>query len=69
MNILGKRSDLPFSRKSARKKEKARFPLRMCKILFAAKQLDDIADEQTNICKQLFAGHVVGSRPMKRKKN
>ena len=24
--------------------------------------------EQTIICRQLFAGHVVGSRPMKRKK-
>ena len=32
-------------------------------------QLDNIAHEQTIICKQLFAGHVVGSRPMKRKKN
>ena len=34
-------------------------------------KLDDIfiAHEQTIICRQLFAGHVVGSRPMKRKKN
>ena len=32
-------------------------------------QLDDIADEQTIICRQLFAGHVVGFQPMKRKKN
>ena len=32
-------------------------------------QLDGIAHEQTIICRQLFAGHVVGSRPMKRKKN
>ena len=31
-------------------------------------QLDGIAHEQTIICRQLFAGHVVGSRPMKRKK-
>ena len=30
--------------------------------------MDDIAHEQTIICGQLFAGHVVGSRPMKRKK-
>ena len=29
--------------------------------------MDDIA--QTIICRQLLAGHVVGSRPMKRKKN
>ena len=32
-------------------------------------QLDDIAHEQTLICRQLFAGHVVGFRRMKRKKN
>ena len=31
--------------------------------------MDDIADEQTIICRQLFPGHVVGSRPMKGKKN
>ena len=31
-------------------------------------KIDDIAHEQTIICRQLFAGHVVGSRPMKRKK-
>ena len=33
------------------------------------KQLNDIAHEQTIICRQLFEGHVVGSRPMKRKKH
>ena len=32
-------------------------------------QLDDIAHEQTTICLQLFVGHVMGSLPMKRKKN
>jgi len=32
-------------------------------------QLDDIALEQTVISRQLFAGHVVGFEPMKRKKN
>ena len=32
------------------------------------KQLNDIAHEPTIICRQLFAGHVVGFRPMKRKK-
>ena len=37
MNILGKRSDLPFSRKSDSKKEKSTVSLHMCKILFAAK--------------------------------
>ena len=46
----------------------------MSRILFEAKcqsqtQLGDIAHEQTIICRQLFAGHVVGSWPMKRKKN
>ena len=48
--------------------------LRMSRIVFAAKdlsqkQLNDIAHEHTIICRQLFAGHVVGSRPMKRKKH
>ena len=33
------------------------------------KKLNNIAHEQTIICRQLFAGHVVGSRPMKRKKH
>ena len=32
-------------------------------------QLKDIVQEHTIICKQLFLGHVVGFRPMKRKKN
>jgi len=41
----------------------------MSRILFAGKwQLDDIANEQTIICRQLFAGQVVGFRPMKKKK-
>ena len=30
-------------------------------------QLDEIAHEQTISCRQLFAGSVVGFRPMKRK--
>ena len=30
-------------------------------------QLDEIAHEQTISCRQLFAGRVVGFRPMKRK--
>ena len=70
MNILGKRSDLPFSRKSDRKKEKSvvSFTHEQNSIC-SQKQLNDIAHEQTIICRQLFAGHVVGSRPMKRKKN
>ena len=36
---------------------------------WSQKQLNDIAHEHTVICSQLFAGHVVGSWPMKRKKN
>jgi len=31
----------------------------------AKKDLDGIAHEQTIICRHLFAGHVVGSQPMK----
>ena len=66
MIIFGKRSDLPFSRKSDRKKEKSM-------ILFTHKQniicsqtrLDDIAHEQTIICRQLFADHVVESHQEK----
>ena len=38
-------------------------------IICSQAQLDGIAHEHTIICRQLFAGHVVGSRPMKRKKN
>ena len=33
------------------------------------KKLNDIAHEHTIICRQLFAGHMVDSRPMKRKKH
>ena len=32
-------------------------------------QLDDIAHEGTIICRKLFTDHMVGFRPMKRKKN
>ena len=74
MNILGKRSDLPFSRKSDRKKEKSTVSFThvqniICSQTKSQTQLDGIAHEQTIICTQLFAGHVMGSRPMKRKKN
>ena len=42
--------------------------LRMSKKLFAAKtHLDGTTHEQTIICRQLFTGHLVGSRPVKRK--
>ena len=70
MNILGKRSDLPFSRKSDRKKEKSTVSFtHVQNIICSQTQLDGIAHEQTIICRQLFAGHVVGSQPMKRKKH
>ena len=70
MNILGKRSDLPFSRKSDRKKEKSTVSFtHVQNIICSQTQLDGIAHEQTIIFRQLFAGHVMGSRPMKRKKN
>ena len=70
MNILGKRSDLSFSRKSDRKKEKSTVSFtHVQNIICSQTQLDGIAHEQTIICRPLFAGHVVGSRPMKRKKN
>jgi len=74
MNILGKRGDLPFSRKSDRKKEKSTVSFThgqniICSQTLSQTQLDGIAHEKIIICRQLFAGHVVGCRPMKRKKN
>ena len=70
MNILGKRSNLPFSRKSNHKKEKSTVSFtHEQNIICSQTQLDGIAHEQTIICRQLVAGHVVGSQPMKRKKN
>ena len=70
MNILGKRSDLPFSHKSDRKKEKSTVSFtHVQNFICSQTQLDGIAHEQTIICRQLFAGHVVGSWPTKRKKN
>ena len=68
MNILGKRSDLPFSRKSDRKKEKSTVSFaHVQNIISNQTQLDGIAHEQTIIFRQLFAGHVMGSWPMKTK--
>ena len=70
MNIFGKRSNLSFSRKSDRKEEKSVVSLtHEQNIICGQTTLDDIADEQTIICRRLFVDHVVGSRPMKRKKN
>ena len=70
MNIFGKRSDLPFSHKSDCKKDKsvASFTHKQ-KIICSHIKLDDSAHEHPIICRQIFAGHVLDSRPMKRKKN
>ena len=38
-------------------------------IICSQTKLDDSVHERTIICRHLFAGHVVSSRPMKRKKN
>ena len=54
MNIFGKWGDLPFSRKSDRKKDKS---------------VISFTHEQTIICRQLFLGHMEGFRPVKRKNN
>ena len=37
-------------------------------IICSKTPLDGTKHEQTSICRQLFAGHVEGSRPMERKK-
>ena len=51
MNILAKRSDLPFSRKSDRKKEKSKVSFTHEQNIICSKtQLDGIAHEQTIIC-------------------
>jgi len=70
MNIFEKRSDLPFSHKKNKKKDKSVVLFtHEQNIICSQTQLDDIAHEQTIICRQLFAGHGVGFRPMKRKNN
>ena len=38
-------------------------------IICSQTKLDAIGHEQTIICRQLFAGHLVGSHPKKRKKH
>ena len=70
-NIFGKRSNLPFSCKSDHKKEKSLVSFTHEEnIICSQKKTDNIVHiKQTTICRQLFAGHMVRSRPMKRKKN
>ena len=59
-----------FSHKSDRKKEKSVVSFMYEQnIIYSQTELDDIAHEQTIICRQLFAGHLVDSGRMKRKKN
>ena len=65
MNILG-----PFSCNSDCKKEKSTVSFtHEQNIICSQTQLDGIAHKKTIICRQLFAGHVVGSWPVKREKN
>ena len=66
MNIFGKRSDLPFF---TQERSRVVSFTHEQNIIFSQTQLDNIAHEQNIICRQLFAGHVVGFRPMKRKKS
>ena len=69
-SIFGKRSNLPFSLKSDRNKEKSVVSFtHEQNIICSQTKLDDIAHEHTTICRHLFAGHVVSSCPIKRKKN
>ena len=69
-NIFGERSDLPFSRKSDRNNEKSLVSFTYEQnIICSQTKLDDIGYEQIISWRQLFAGHVLGSRPLKRKKN
>ena len=52
MNILGKRSDLPFSRKSDHKKEKSTVSFtHVQNIVCSQTKLGAIAHEQTIICR------------------
>ena len=63
-------SNLLVSYKSDRKKEKSVVSFtHEHTITCSQTELADIAHEQTIICRQLFTGHLVDSRPMKRKKN
>ena len=53
----------------ARERERSVFSFKHEEYIICSQtQLDDIAHEQTIICRQLFAGHV-GSRPIKKRKN
>ena len=66
MNISsGSEAICHYSRKSDCKKEKSVISFtHVQNTIYSQTQLDDIAHEKTIICRQLFAGHVVGFRPM-----
>ena len=63
-----KRSAIFTQERSQERESKVSFT-HVQNIICCQTQLDGIAHEQTIICRQLFVGHVVGSRPMKRKKD
>ena len=72
MNIFGKESDLPwlFTQETSQEGEKHPFiNMHEQNVIGSQTQLNDIAYEHTIISRQLFAGLMVDSRPMKRKKN
>ena len=66
MNIFGKESDLPwlFTQEASQEGEKHEQ-----NVIGRQTQLTDIVYEHTIISRQLFAGLMVDSWPMKRKKN
>ena len=57
-----------FHARAISRRRKAWFHIRLSRALFAVKSLDDIEYEQTIICRQLFAGHMVGCRQWKGRK-
>ena len=65
MNIFWKQSDLPFFTQERTQKGEKRGFVYACK----QTQLDDFVHEQTIICRQLFASHVVGFWLVKKKTN
>ena len=68
MNIFGKQSNLHFHARAIAMR-KVWFRLHEQNIICSQTQFDDIAQKQTIICRQIFAGLVVGSQPRERKKN
>ena len=67
MSIFGKQSDPSFLSRSDCKKEKSVVSFtHEQNIICSQTQLDDIAHKQTIISRQLFAGHVVGIRLIKK---